>query len=336
MIITAVNNITAAGHDAKMTAASVRAGLVRFVKFGDYDDTATNPIIVSIIKGIDEDNYDKTEQMGNIADYCLETMLDKYPVDQNRPIYLLMGFAAAKRPGLKYEGDNQELIKRLKTTIQNKTATQIISQGNASIIECIDIADKIIKENPLAVCIIGAVDSLLDEDTLDWFEKDERLLSDSLHRQHSFAAGEAVGFMILESKLQVQPEKYMAEITGIGLADEPGCFVSDKPCKGEALSSTIKAAVSEKTDIRTVICDLNGEYFRAKEWSYANLRCFKDKDLNIIQPADSIGNIGAASGVVFAGIAVQGFSRGWIKDDVLIFCADDHGRRGAFVLSKPM
>ncbi|MCP3873097.1 MAG: 3-oxoacyl-ACP synthase [Desulfobacteraceae bacterium] len=336
MIVTAVNNITAIGHDAIMTAASVRAGLVRFVKSGDYDDTKTNPIIVSVIKGIDEDNYNRKEKMGNIADYCLKHMLDEHPVEQKRPIHLLMGFAAPERPGLKYEDDNQELVKKLQATIQKKAETQIITQGNTSIIECIDVADKIIKENPLAICIIGAVDSLLDEDTLDWFEKDERLLSDSLHRQHSFVAGEAVGFMILESKQKAQSEKYMAEITGIGLADEPACFVSDKPCTGEALTNTFKAAISEKTDIGTVICDLNGEFFRAKEWSYANLRYFKDKNQIVIQPADSIGNIGAASGVVFAGIAVQGFSRGWIENDVLIFCADDHGKRGAFVLSKPL
>ena len=336
MIITAVNNITAVGHDAKMTAASVRAGLVRFVKSEDYYDVKDNPIITSVIKGLDEDNDDKAEQMGNIADYCLENMLDEYSVEQNRPIHLLMGFASTERPGPKYEDDNQGLIKRLKTTIQQKVETQIITQGSTSIIKCLDTADEIIKENSQAICIVGAVDSLLDNATLDWFEKDERLLSDSLNRNHSFVAGEAVGFMILESKQKAPPEKNMGEITGIGLSDEPACFVSDKPCTGKELTNTVKTAISEKTDIGTVICDLNGEYFRAKEWSYANLRCFKDKNLTVIQPADSIGNIGACSGAVFAGIAAQGFSRGWIENDVLIFCADDHGKRGAFVLSKSM
>ncbi len=344
MVITGINNITAVGHDAKMTAASIRAGIARFVEFNDFYDMEGNPITASIIKGLDDENDDRAERLGNIAEYCLTNMLEEYFADDSEPkreIFLFLGFASESRPGERYEGKNNEIAEKFLNIVKNKTeniALKIIRTGNSSVMHCIKLASEVLKQNPNAICIIGGIDSLLSMETLDWFEDKARLKSESFGRNHAFIPGEAVGFIILESKEKAKPEKVLSEIIGIGLAEEPAPFVSDENCKGEGLTKAVREALTGNLaeNISSIFCDLNGEFFPTKEWSYARMRCFEktDKKRELWHPAEFMGDIGAAFGAVLTGIAVEMLFRGWIKDDAMIFCSDDHGERGALILRR--
>jgi len=347
MVITGINNITSVGHDAQMTAASVRAGLGRFVESDEYYDLEGNPITVSMIRGLDDDNYDRVERLGNIADYCLGNMLEAYFADDTkekdakREMHLFLGCSNESRPGPRYEGDNNEIANRLTGTVKkyaDNVKLDVVKRGNSSVIDCIAVAGKLIKENPGVLCIVGGIDSLLAMETLDWFEDFERLKSKTFGRNHSFAPGEAVGFMIIESEEAARKEKIVARIAGIGVADEPAHLVSEAHCKGEGLTKACRGALAGNSteNISDTFCDLNGEFFRTKEWSYARLRCFEktEKKRTLWHPAEFTGDIGAASGAVLIGIACAGLWRGWLAEDVLLFCSDDHGGRGALVLKR--
>lgn len=345
MVITATNSVTAVGHNAAMTAASVRAGISRLVELIDYYDIEGNPILVASIEGISDDEED-VERMGNITEYCLWILLESYFQNESNlesEIHLLLGVAPISRPGPRYEGEAQELVNHLGEIAQKwtkKVTPQVITSGNSSVIRCIEVARQLLKENPHSLCIVGGIDSLLALDTLDWFEKGERLKSDTFGRNQGFPPGEAVGFMLLETKEGAvrRKKKALAEVIGVGLANEPASFLSEKPSKGEGLTKACRTALSKSScdpaDIDAVLGDLNGEFFRAKEWGYAELRCFGNCNdaRQLWYPADCMGSVGAASGTTLMNIAAAGLSRGWIEKYAMVFCSDDEGECGSAIL----
>lgn len=347
IVITAANCITAVGHNAEMTAASVRAGISRLEESNDYYDIEGNPITAAFIQGISDEANDVT-RMKDISRYCLESLLEKYFQDETgleSEVNLLLGVAPLSRPGPRYEGESQELVNHLGTIVQKwtkKVTPQVITSGNSAVIRCIKVAEQLLKENPHCLCIIGCIDSLLALNSLDWFEKAERLKSETFGRNQGFPPGEAMGFMILETKQGAvrRKKKALAELVGVGLANEPAPFLSERPSKGEGLTKACKIALSESTcdpaDIEVVLGDLNGEFFRAKEWGYAEFRCFGNCNdaRQLWHPADCMGSIGAASGAILMNIAAVGLSRGWIEEYVMMFCSDDEGECGSAVLKS--
>jgi 3-oxoacyl-[acyl-carrier-protein] synthase I len=347
MIITAVNSITPVGHSAEMTAASVRAGISRLAESEEYFDLEGNPVTVAQIEAISDDE-DEVARANVFAQYCLASLLDKcfrneFPAA--REINLLVGVASSSRPGPRYEGEIEETINSLMKIAQNrakKLTAQVIKSGNASVIRGLEIARQLLAENPQALCIIGGMDCLLAPETLDWFEDAERLKSETFGRNQGFIPGEAVSFMVVQSKQEAlnQKKHILAEIIGMGLAREPAPFLSERPSKGEGLTQSCRVALAESAcdsgEIAAVFSDLNGEFFRAKEWGYAELRCFGNLNdsRQLWHPADCLGSVGAASGAVLINLAAVGLSRRWISKYAMVFCSDDEGECGAVVLKS--
>lgn len=345
LVITATNSITAVGHNAEMTAASVRAGISCLEESIDYYDIEGNPILTASIEGIGDDE-DDVERMGSITKYCLSILLESYFQDGSNlenEIHLLLGVAPVSRPGPRYEGETKELVNHLGEMAQKwtkKVTPQVIRTGNSSVIQCIEVAGKLLKKDPHSLCIVGGIDSLLASDTLDWFEDSERLKSETFGRNQGFLPGEAVGFMLVETNEGAlgRKKKALVEVVGVGLANEPAPFLSEKPSKGEGLTKACRTALSESScdpaDIEAVLGDLNGEFFRAKEWGYAELRCFGNCNdaRQLWYPADCMGSVGAASGTTLMNIAAAGLSRGWIEKYAMVFCSDDEGECGSAIL----
>lgn len=344
MVITALNTITPLGHDTETTAASVRAGISRLRESEKFWDRESNPITEARIQGFE--NYEATARIESAAVACLETLLQKYGKAEravNRPVHFLVGTATPSRPGPRYEGKEQEIAKGLSDIIVKQFGgvhSQLFPSGNASVIDALEQAGEIITGNSDACCIVCGLDSLLAFDTLYWFEKAERLKSETFGRSQGFSPGEAVGFIVVESKEAVQRagRAILAEIVGIGCAQEPAPFVSDSPCKGHGLTAAVNSAIDLKTvnpnSIKTVLADLNGEFFRAKEWTYTEMRCFQDcqEPHQLWHPADCMGSLGAASGAVLINLAVSGLRRGWLAPSVLVSCSDDEGACGVAVI----
>jgi len=342
LAITGVNAITAIGHDAAITAAAVRAGISRFSEFDDYLDGNDNPIAVARLRGI-EDDRDSVVRMDATAALCLKNLLNEFFQNgARRPsqIHLFLGASSEERPGPRYEERCTYTLQRIVEKWMDKPDMQAIPQGNASLHYAMIQAGQLLENDPAALCIIGGIDSLLRESTLNWFEQEGRLKSISYGRQQGLIAGEAVGFMSIEDPARARQadRPLLARITGLGLAEEPMPRASHATSRGMGLTEACRKALDggKDQDICTVFGDLNGENPRALEWCITESRCFKIRAQlrQLWTPANCFGDIGAASGAVLATIAVQGLVRGWLKGPVLTFCSDDHGSCGALVLEK--
>lgn len=342
LAITATNCITAVGHDGRMTAASVRAGICRFFKYEDFLDSDENPITVAQIKGIEDDNPDTADRMSKVAVLCLESLLKDYFQNnqQQLQVHLFIGVSSDERPGQRFAERCMYQLQRVLEEWVDKPVLQVVPQGNASMQYALGQAAVLIESNPKALCIIGGLDSLLRQSTLNWFEQAGRLKSESYGRQQGLIAGEAVGFMVVENlEMAIQTDRtVLARITGLGLAVEPNTRANNAPSRNKGLTDACHAAMKgmQDKDISNIFGDLNGENSRAVEWSITEMRCFKKRNVQRVLrvPGSSYGDIGAASGVVMANIVTQGFVRKWLESPVLVFCSDDHGACGAVVLEK--
>jgi len=344
LAITAVNSITAVGHDGRMTAAAVRAGISRFMEDEEFSDRDGNPITVARINGIEDvDQYDPAARMADIAGFCLKNILNEYFMETTRrcsQINLFMGVPTVKRPGKRFEENFKDPLKMILDKWTNKVEIEVIPQGNASMHFAVNEVSKRIECCPTAICIVGGIDSLLMQSSLKWFDQVGRLKSDSDGCHQGLIAGEAVGFIIIEDAAQARKENrpVLARITGLGLSVEPDTRATNSPSRNSGLTNACHAAMTgvKDNDIRALFSDLNGEKLRSKEWGMADMRCFKERheDRKMWHPANCYGDIGAASGTLLANIVTQGFVRNWLQTPVLIFCSDDHGPCGALVLEK--
>jgi len=346
-MITASHSMTAVGLNAESTAAAIRAGISRLQEWNEYTDIQGNPVLAASIPLASAD-ADAVERLQGLTTRCLGSLLEQYFNQLPYPIHtihVLIGVAPLHRPGSRYEGEKEELAKKLRLCVQRyakQTTVHVIVSGNPSALDALIQADKLLQTDPYGVCLVGAVDSLLDEETLDWFESAERLKTATFGRNHGLSPGEAVGFFAVETKIGAlsRARSALAVVRTANIAHEPGAITSQRPSIGEGLTTACRAALlqagSRPENIATVMGDLNGEFFRSKEWAYAALRCLPETDTvrSLWHPADCMGDVGAASGAVLVNLAAVGLSRGWAKRQVLIFCSDDWGNRGIALLDK--
>jgi 3-oxoacyl-[acyl-carrier-protein] synthase-1 len=153
---------------------------------------------------------------------------------------------------------------------------------------------------------------------------------------------EGVGFLVVETAESARrgARPILAEVLGLGLTTEPNPFLSDRPSRGEGLTAACRNALAASriaaAEVGASLIDLDGEFHRAKEWAFAEARCFGGAGTRaLVHPADCLGSVGAASGAVLVAIATAGFSGGWFTQPVLVVCSDDAGECGAVVLAPP-
>jgi 3-oxoacyl-[acyl-carrier-protein] synthase-1 len=123
---------------------------------------------------------------------------------------------------------------------------------------------------------------------------------------------------------------------------EQNLIKTDDICIGKGLSEAVAQVSSalklpeEKID--ATYCDLNGESYRSEEFAFTALRtqaAFVDS-LDNITPADCWGDMGAASGPLFAILAVASSQRGYAKGPrSLLWTGSEGGQRSATLLHLP-
>lgn len=222
---------------------------------------------------------------------------------------------------------------------QQRMHWHLFHDGHAGGLMGLSAAVDFIRSGKGEFCIVGGVDSYWHPESLAWLDSSERLKSDL--NLDGFIPGEAAAFILVTSHSAISRLglKSQAEVLNIATAMEPNHFASQNICIGQGLTSVLHSVLKYGSDSSLVadwtICDLNGESYRATEWGYAYLRSgdYHRDPLEIWHPADSIGDIGAASGAMFVAIAMNAlinrYGRG---DQTLIWTSSDHGARSAALM----
>ncbi len=345
VVITGTGMVTAVGHDSTMAPAAIRAGISRFAEVPGFTTTQGAKATASFVKGITEkrSGSDRLLSMAvpalREALFKAEEFYDDLDMSGGK---LFLSVAAAEKPG--YEAfDKDDLAKLLRSAeAEHLNSVEIISDGHSGAILGFSRALLLLRNNQAKFCIVGGVDSLVEYPALLWLEKARRLKTDD--RPYGFIPGEASAFVVLEleSTARLRGAPMLCSIPETAFVTEEASILSDKPLFGRGLAESCQRVLTRQRmsldSIGGIICDLNGEYYRMKEWGLAQTRLFDGTGTipELWHPARNIGDVGAASGVLFAAIASAAVRNGYFgTPNVLVWTSSDSGGRGSMLISPP-
>ncbi len=338
--IVGVGARTPLGLNAEASMAAVRAGIARIEEHAFFLDRQGEPVRLALDAELNS-RLTGPERFTEMAATALEevcsTLAKKAPDVGNIPLFLGL---PPERPG--WARNDMQLVRdqlAQRTFPVQLHPIELFPCGHAAGLLALDAACQMIHAGQRSVCVIAGVDSYWNFDTLEWLHQN-RQLATPYHRG-AFFPGEGVGAVAVaaESVARRHQWKTLGRMRGIGVAIESNTIKTDTVCMGEGLTACIRKAVSglrfPGEAIDGIICDINGERYRAEEWGFALLRLpevFVDPtgyDL----PTSCWGDMGAASGPLAMVTAVKASQKGWAKGArYLIWNSSEGGQRAAVTL----
>ena len=342
MHIVAVGARTPLGLNATASAAAYRAGLNAMGDHPFMIDQVGDPMPGALDSQLDPCvmGPQRLLALGEsaIREACL-SLAERTPASHIRlPLYLgLPEF----RPGFT-EQDIQVIrsgLMRLEGLPVALTEVHVFPQGHAAGLAALVAAVEKMEQGLLEACLVGGVESYFHPDTMEWLDEN-RQLAGAVSRS-GFVPGEGAGCSLLMTAPVVTRlgMNALAQVRVVATGKETKLIKTSDVCLGEGLTSVVRRAVgslpSKYGNIDTVICDINGERYRGEEWGFICLRLsqYFDDPTAYWSPADSWGDMGAASGPLFAMLACQAAARGYAKGPrTLLWASSEKGLRGAAVL----
>jgi 3-oxoacyl-[acyl-carrier-protein] synthase-1 len=224
------------------------------------------------------------------------------------------------------------------TGLAGFAAVEVHDAGNTAVFELLETAGALVNARKAAFCILLAVDSYLSEDRLLLLDEARRIRS--LRNVDGFIPGEAAVAMVLEPPARARMRRVgaIATITRLALGSEPHALTSDQQSSGTGLTQVLREVldgVEPQGMWPWVLCDMNGESYRAFEWALAMARLPERLGTvgRLTHPADCMGDVGAAFGGVLLALSATGFLRGYAPAarSVLWTASDGSSRAAALV-----
>ena len=334
--IVAVGAVTAVGLTAPSAAAAVRAGIAGFGEHPFMIDRQGEPTIVAAVPNLG-DGSGGNDRFSRLATQAIREALA--PVEAHRRdlgnISLFLGLPP-QRPG-RPPGLEQYLVDAVGRAA-GISSVECIATGHSAGLMALEAASRKVIANPSGFYLAGGVDSYLEPETLEWLEGNDQLHNGP--NAYGFLPGEAAGFCLLCSQQAAQRFRLriLARVWTAATARETKLIKTDTVCLGKGLTEVFQkvcAELPESDRIDHTICDMNGEPYRADEYGFAVTRVGKRfvNASDFIAPADCWGDVGAASGPLFANLVVAAGQRGYAAGrHNLVWTSSESGERCAAIL----
>jgi 3-oxoacyl-[acyl-carrier-protein] synthase I len=253
-------------------------------------------------------------------------------------IPILLGIASPDRP-FRFAGLEEQILQETECRLgfQFHPRSRVIARDHVSVVVALQEAQQIIGRGQAANCIVAAVDSFLQQDLVEYYLAQRRILTPV--NSNGFSPGEA-GSAMLVSPTERSPAGAL-EIVGMGMANEKATIESEEPLRGDGLAQAVGMALDaaglaiEDVDYR--ITDLNGEHYKFKEMVFAMMRYqrrSRSKLFDLWHPIEYLGEVGAAIGPIALGVALDAGEKGYgIGPKVLCTFGNDNGERAALIVN---
>ena len=217
-------------------------------------------------------------------------------------------------------------------------ASRVNSLGRAGVLEALRLAHHYLLELGHPFVLIGGVDTAQNSAWLQMLDRDERVKSERSGASDTFVPGDGAGCLLLtaDPTLAMRHEDYIFALSPPGFGHEHGHRYSDEPYLGEGLHTAVQQVLEylpQQMKIRRLFSSANGESYWAKELGVAMTRAsHRLQDLQHEHPADTYGDIGAATGAALISIACYDMRHATTPSPCLITTAADHAFRAAVCL----
>ncbi|HLD68817.1 MAG TPA: beta-ketoacyl synthase N-terminal-like domain-containing protein [Pseudomonas sp.] len=327
--------VSAVGLDAPSTCAAIRCALDNFQESRFLDRGGEWQIAASVRL---EQSWSGRLKLIKMASRAIAEALQSLPAAEPGQIPLLLGVAEHERPG-RLPGLDLSLIPAIETElgVRFHSSSSVIARGRVSGAVGMLNASKMFKQGEHRHVLVAGVDSFLNATTLCTFEDRHRLLTS--RNSNGFIPGEGAAVVLLEAS----NPKNEAQLSCIGLGfgmEKATIENADLPLRADGLTQALRAALSEAScglehmDYR--LTDLSGEQYYFKEASLAlsrTMRVRKEK-LDLLHPADCIGECGASIGPTLLAVALAASRKGYGEGpNILCHLGNDAGERAVVLLS---
>jgi 3-oxoacyl-[acyl-carrier-protein] synthase-1 len=315
MYLGAAGMVCSVGLSASTGCAAMRAGINKFDEL-PYWDARGLPVIGAAVPGLSLDlqfGPRLVEMLTMALRDCLSgtagTPLQKVP--------LFVGLAERGRPG----GGawlTDTIIRRVEANLGMKfhpDLSRVISTGHTAGFECLRIAREVLEKSAVPGCLVCAVDSYINASSLYWLDQHWRLKREG--HTDGVIPGEAAAAIYVQREVPTKMEARV-EVVGLGFALEKAAVLTDEPLLAHGLAEAGQQALKEaglgfhELDFR--ISDVTGENYGFREHALMEgrlARVVRKEHQPLWHAADSIGDTGAAAGVVQLARAKAAWTKGY-------------------------
>jgi len=334
--VVAMEMITPVGADVVQTAASVRAGISAYQASSTHNKHF-NPMSLALVPNdalppLDDDVAKlpnltgRQQRMLQLATLPLQQLLETFPLQMATPLVLAGPEKLPGRPSIVSDEFLQQLQMQTQAPLDLKNS-YVLPYGRAAGFDALETAMLLIEQGVSQTVILGAVDSYLDLHLLGYLDSEDRVLAEGI--MDGFAPAEGAAFMLV----QAATDKSSIRLYPPGIAEEAGHRYSSTTYKGDGLAAAVSEALSHLTNntVKTVLAGFNGEYFNTKEWGVAATRNSQKiaSELNMVHPADCLGDPGAALGLILMQLGIIGLTKGSYTGPLMVWCSSELAPRGA-------
>lgn len=332
---------TPLGFDLQSSAAAVRAGIGAIDEHPFMIDRFGEPMLVTRDAGLDPE-LAGPDRLSALAVPAARAALAPLKGASGAPKVAIAVSLGQERPG-QDSGTGAAVAEALREALDGTIGIEQVRHwtgGHAGGILAMEDARRLIAKGGADVVLAGGVDSYLSRDTLEWLDDTEQLHSEG--NIYGFCPGEAAGFLLIARmetvhRLGLAP---LVSLVSVGSGIEENLIRTEDICLGDGLSAAFRAAATplgKGETIDRILCDMNGERYRGNEYGFAVLKAsglFKDA-ADFEAPADCWGDVGAASGPLYASLVVEAEARGYAKGPLsLIWASSEAGQRSSAILRR--
>jgi 3-oxoacyl-[acyl-carrier-protein] synthase-1 len=206
----------------------------------------------------------------------------------------------------------------------------VVFGGNAVGIDLLMKAAERVRDGDDELIVIAALDCLLHHEILDLLSVQGRVLCKQ--NPYGMVPGEGCAALLLGKETDEVGGPPMGFFNLIVQKSEGEDVLAPKGVRGNALAQCVGAV---STNVDRVLVDLNGERFRAEEYGFAAARSkasVKAAMMNPEVPPLQIGDLGAATSLVYCGLALAGETRH--RRSLVLASSWEDGMRAATVVER--
>ena len=290
--------ITAVGHSAALTVASVRAQISMHSLHPFMVNTAAEPYKVCMLPPL-EAGLAIEERLTAMTREITTQLLGLLPHSTGEVDFLLG--LPMPRPGLPKAIDSL-MLAAFDTVEERPSGLKLFTaaKGYVSGVYALQSAINRLQSDAVEFCLVAGVDSYMNADTLLWLEMTGQHYTQE--NPWGFIPGEAgAGCLVCRaSTARVYELPVLAQLAAATVSVEPDSNNFDNVCTGRGLSTAAEQALGHlppDTWVDNLLCDTNGQTYRTDELGFMLARHGnRIKNIGRMQtPAGTWGDVGAAT-----------------------------------------
>jgi len=352
--------ITSVGYDAKTSCASIRAGIVRpseILHFSvlDEDTHKTEPLVGYPIKNV-TDGFGSVGRWLEMSKYAAQDLIKSVKLpdmndtqfwNETALVFVTPNLSAARfefEDLINAENAVDMLVKPFLAELPlpvSRDKCFVVSEDNIGVISSFKLMEELNTKEHIERFILIVVDSSIDAYALSWISSVGQLKTTK--KPTGLIPGEAAAALLFETTngYQNSGSKPLLGINSYNTKIEDNNLFSDIPSSGEALKLCIEETLHSlnlgQPYTGIVYTDLNGEEWRAREYSGARVgvsKNFLSQNVKEQIPALSLGDVGVVNAACSLCMIVEAKKRAYLRNNnALVVASSATGHVGSLAVT---